>query len=394
MSQHPILISGGGLGGLAAAIALAERGFEVTVLEKAAEFTEIGYGIQMGPNATRILKKCGLWETVAPTAVFPEAMVFLDAIDTEEWARVNFNAAFAARFKHPYIVIHRRDLLGAWLAACEAHPRVTLLTSKGLKTIDDRGSHVEIECEDGSRFSGRCLIGADGLLSPTREYVVNDGEPRVTGFLAYRGVIPITQVQDHTYDKCVIGWFGHNTHLVQYALRAGDVLNNVAVFGSPAFARGDQEFGSPAEMDAMFAPASPRVRGMLEHISRDRNWMMRDREPVKNWTRGNVTLLGDAAHPTLQYLAQGACMAFEDAVVLAQRLAAAPDDPHRAFLAYQEARYLRTARIQLTARAFGNVLHAGGVARELRNSIYCGRAPDSFFHEIDWIYRGIAETEI
>ena len=389
-----ILVSGGGLGGLSCAVALAERGFEVTVLEKAAEFTEIGYGIQLGPNATRILKRFGLWETVAPTAVFPEAMVFLDAIDAKEWARVNFNEAFAARFKHPYVVIHRRDLLDAWLNACRSHPRITLLTSKGVKRIDDHGTHVEVGCEDGSRFSGRCLIGADGLLSPTREYVVDDGAPRATGFLAYRGVIPMDQVVDRTYDKCVIGWFGHNIHLVQYGLRAGGVLNNVAVFGSPAFARGEAEYGSAAEMDEMFAQAHPKVAAMLVHIDRERNWMMRDRDPVANWTRGNVTLLGDAAHPTLQYLAQGACMAFEDAVVLADRLAERPQDPNGAFLSYQKTRYLRTARIVLTARAFSSVLHAGNVARELRNEIYRGRAPDSFFHEIDWIYRGIPESEI
>ena len=121
MKDSQVLISGGGLGGLSAALALAECGFDVTVLEKAAEFTEIGYGIQLGPNATRILKRYGLWETVSRTAVFPDAMVFLDAIDTGEWARVNFNDAFNARFRHPYVVIHRRDLLGAWLEIGRAH---------------------------------------------------------------------------------------------------------------------------------------------------------------------------------------------------------------------------------------------------------------------------------
>lgn len=394
MNDTQILISGGGLGGLSAAVALAERGFEVTVLEKAAEFTEIGYGIQLGPNATRILKRYGLWDAVSTTAVFPEAMVFLDAIDTHEWARINFNDAFVERFRHPYVVIHRRDLLGAWLAACEKHPRIRLLTSKGLSTITDHGHSVEVVCEDGSRFSARCLIGADGLLSPTRDYIAGSSPPRVTGFLAYRGVIPIGKVFDHTYDRSVIGWFGHNIHLVQYALRAGDVLNNVAVFGSPSFARGESDYGSPAELKTMFEQAHPRVRSMLEYISLDRNWMMRDREPIANWTRGNVTLLGDAAHPTLQYLAQGACMAFEDSVVIAERLAESPDDPNRAFLAYQQQRILRTARIVLTARAFGHLLHAGGVARDLRNDLYRGRAPDTFFNEVDWIYRGIPETEL
>ena len=394
MTTSRILVSGGGLGGLSCAIALAERGFEVTVLEKAPEFTEIGYGIQMGPNATRILKRYGIWDRVASTVVFPESMVLLDAIDALPWARIDFDAAFNARYQHPYVVVHRRDLLGAWLDVCKKHPKISLHTSKGLVRINDKTTHVEVECEDGSTFSGRCLIGADGLLSPTRDYVVGDGPPRITGFLAYRGVIPMADLSERAYERCVIGWFGHNIHLVQYGLRAGDVLNNVAVFASPAFARGEQDFGTPEELEQMFEQAHPSVRAMLKHINPDRNWMMRDRDPIKNWTKGNVTLLGDAAHPALQYLAQGACMAFEDSVVLAERLSRTPDDPNRAFLAYQDARYLRAGRIVLTARAFSGALHVGGVARELRNQLYRGRSPESFFHEVDWIYRGIPETEI
>jgi salicylate hydroxylase len=394
MTSSRILVSGGGLGGLSCAIALAERGFEVTVLEKAPEFTEIGYGIQMGPNATRILKRYGVWDRVASTVVFPESMVLLDAIDMLPWARLDFNDAFNARYRQPYVVVHRRDLLGAWLDVCEKHPRISLYTRKGLVRINDKTAHVEVECEDGSTFSGRCLIGADGLLSRTRDYVVGDGPPRATGFVAYRGVIPMADLSERAYERCVIGWFGHNIHLVQYGLRAGDVLNNVAVFASPAFARGEQDFGAPEELAQMFEPAHPRVRAMLKHIDHERNWMMRDRDPIKNWTKGNVTLLGDAAHPTLQYLAQGACMAFEDSVVLAERLSRTPDDPNRAFLAYQDARYLRAGRIVLTARAFSGALHVGGVARELRNQLYRGRSAESFFHEVDWIYRGIPETEI
>jgi salicylate hydroxylase len=393
MTTSRILVSGGGLGGLSCAIALAERGFEVTVLEKAPEFTEIGYGIQMGPNATRILKRYGIWDRVASTVVFPESMVLLDAIDMLPWARLDFNDAFNARYQHPYVVVHRRDLLGAWLDVCGKHPKISLYTSKGLARINDKTSHVEVECEDGSTFSWRCLIGADGLLSPTRDYVVGDGPPRVTGFLAYRGVIPMADLSERVYERCVIGWFGHNIHLVQYGLRAGDVLNNVAVFGSPAFARGERNFGAPEELAKMFEQAHPRVRAMLKYINHDRNWMMRDRDPIRNWTKGNVTLLGDAAHPALQYLAQGACMAFEDSVVLAERLSRTPDDANRAFLAYQDARYLRAGRIVLTARAFSGALHVGGVARELRNQLYRGRSPESFFHEVDWIYRGIPETE-
>jgi salicylate hydroxylase len=175
---------------------------------------------------------------------------------------------------------------------------------------------------------------------------------------------------------------------VQYRLRGGTVMNNVAVFVSPRFLRGEKEFGQPDELHEMFAQAVPRVRDMLKYLSLERNWVLHDRDPVTHWTQGRATLLGDAAHPTLQYLAQGACMAFEDAVVLADEVGRHGDDCGAAFVAYQQRRLSRTARVVLSARFFGEWVHAGGGARLLRNELAAGRNPDVPW-EIDWLYKGI-----
>ena len=250
--------------------------------------------------------------------------------------------------------------------------------------INERLSRKEFTAEEWDAVQGQVLVTVAAKESRTGVKVtMGPGELHL-----------LVPHPDDLWQNNVVLWAGPKTHLVHYPLRRGELYNLVAVFHSDRYEEGWDVFGDSEELRRKFADERPEVKRLLDKIDVWKMWVLCDREPVKNWTRGNVTLLGDAAHPTLQYLAQGACMAFEDAVVLAQRLATTPDDPNRAFLAYQEARYLRTARIQLTARAFGGVLHAGGVARELRNSIYRGRAPDSFFHEIDWIYRGIAETEI
>ena len=384
----PILIAGGGIGGLSAALALARKGRPVRVLEKAPEFGEIGYGIQMGPNVSRMLDSLGILQTLEPHAVFPDALILVDAVDNREVTRIALGNKFLERYQYRYFVIHRRDLHGGILDACRQRPEITLEASRGIVSFAERGDSVLVHCENGADYEGAALIGADGLWSPTRAAIVDDGAPRVAGHVTYRGVVPTDEIIDRSHLDSMTIWIGPDLHLVQYRLRGGAVMNNVATVNSRRFRRGEKDFGGADELDGVFERADPRVRDMLRYISRDRNWVLHDREPVTNWTRGRATLLGDAAHPTLQYLAQGANMAIEDAVVLAEKVAAAGDDYNRAFLAYQRERMNRTARVVLSSRFFGDYFHADGGARGLRNELARRRDPDNPW-EADWLYRGI-----
>ncbi|MSQ87832.1 MAG: FAD-binding protein [Betaproteobacteria bacterium] len=383
-----ILIAGGGIGGLAAALALAQKGRKVRVLEKAAEFGEIGYGIQMGPNVCRMLDRLGVLKALEPAAVFPEALIFADALTNEEISRISLGAAFRARYQFPYFVIHRRDLHGGLLAACRQRQEIVLESSTEIKKFTQQDEQVTITCENGAVHEACALIGAEGLRSPTRQAVIGDGAPRMAGHYVYRGVVPDAQIVDRRRVNCMTIWGGPDLHLVQYRLQSGAVMNNVATIASRRWRRGEPDAGAPDELEELFARMHPGVRDSLRYISRERNWVLHDREPVTNWTDGRVTLLGDAAHPTLQYLAQGAQMAIEDAVVLAEKVAAAGEDYPRAFLAYQRERMNRSARVVLSSRFFGEYIHLDGGARELRNELARGRDPDLPW-EVDWLYRGI-----
>ena len=388
MSEREIIVAGGGIGGLSVALALALKGRSVRVLEKAAEFGEIGYGIQMGPNVARMLERLGVLQALEQHAVFPDALLLVDALTNEELSRISVGAAFRARFRHRYFVIHRRDLHGGILEACRARPGIALESSKGLARFEQDDAGVRVTCEDGSVYPGAALVGADGLWSPTRAAVVGDGAPRQAGHFVYRGVVPTEQIIDQSRIDSMTIWGGPDLHLVQYRLRGGTVMNNVATIASRRFRKGEPGAGAPEELEQLFARTHPAVRDMLRYVSRDRNWVLHDRDPVTNWTQGRVTLLGDAAHPTLQYLAQGAQMAIEDAVVLAEKVAAAGEDYNRAFLAYQRERMNRTARVVLSSRFFGHYIHADGGARALRNELLRGRDPENPW-EVDWLYRGI-----
>ena len=384
----PFLISGGGIGGLVTAYALGRQGFPVRVFEQAPEFREVGAGIQLGPNIFRALETIGLKDAVLADAHRPPAQEMRDALTGKLITHIPLDGAFLERFGQPYAVTHRADIHATCLKACQASPLITLETSRRVDGFEDHGSHVTVTLENGERAEGRALIGCDGMWSKIRDRIVGDGKPRVSGHIAYRAVLKRSEVPEDLWRPDVVLWAGPRTHFVHYPLRRGELYNLVAVFHSDRYEEGWNEIGSADLLWEHFKGQVPEVLRMLERIETWRMWVLCDREPVKNWTQGRVTLLGDAAHPMLQYLAQGACMATEDAVVLAEKVVATPDDLPSAFKAYQQERYLRTGRVQIMARVYGDFYHARGVTAELRDLALAGRTAAQSYDGIAWLYDG------
>ena len=384
--RRPVIVSGGGIGGLSTALALSRIGQETVVLESMPEFKEVGAGIQLGPNVFKMFDRLGILAAIESVAVFPDSLEIRDAVSGEAVMQIPLGEKFLVRYRHPYAVIYRPDLLDALLRACKSSPLIDLRTGKKVIDFEDRGSLVDVKTADGAVVQGSALVGADGLWSRIRQRIVGDGEPRRAGHIAYRAVLPIEKAPARAREHRVTLWAGPKIHLVHYPLRRGELLNLVAVFHSDRYEEGWDVFGEPAELHEKFKAARPEVRELLGLIETWRMWVLCDREPIKVWSRGLVTLLGDAAHPTLQYMAQGAAMAIEDAVVLAQKLQAMDGDFARAAVAYQEERYLRTARVQLTSRFVGDyVYHPRGAAAEVRNDMLRRLSPES----MAWLYDGI-----
>ncbi|HVV61000.1 MAG TPA: 3-hydroxybenzoate 6-monooxygenase [Pseudolabrys sp.] len=382
----PFLVAGGGIGGLATAYALALKGFPVRVLEQSPEFREVGAGIQLGPNVFRALERIGLKNAILADAHRPPAQEMRDALTGELIVHIPLDDRFEKKFKQPYAVSHRADILDTFVKACQGNNLVTLENSRRIESYEDHGDSVTVTLQNGERATGRALIGCDGMWSAVRERIVGDGKPRVSGHIAYRAVLKREDVPKDLWRPDVVLWAGPRTHFVHYPLRRGELYNLVAVFHSDHYEEGWNAEGSKEVMWQHFKGEVPQVKRMLERIETWRMWVLCDREPVKNWTEGRTTLLGDAAHPMLQYLAQGACMAIEDAVMLADKVAEQPGDPQAAFAAYQQGRYLRTARVQIMARVYGEFYHARGPTAELRNMMLSNRTPEQSYDGIAWLY--------
>lgn len=388
LKSIPFVIVGGGIGGLASALALGRRGYRVHVFERAPEFGEIGAGLQVAPNASRVLDELGILESVTRDAFFPRRLVMMDAISGGQITALETGGAFIERFGYPYFVTHRADLLQALLDACVAEENVVLEPSRDVVSVEALPEGARLTCADGSVHECAALVGADGLSSTTRRLVVDDGDPVAHGYVAYRGTVPMADMQSlaglRELNDMVI-WTGPGLHLVQYPVRRGELCNQVAVFHSQAYERGAEDWGTPEELAERFADVCSEVASAIAMIDRSRHWQMVDRAPADTWGFDRVTLLGDAAHPMLQYLAQGACQALEDAVVLADSVQAHGGDVPAAFKAYQSERQPRTARVQINARLFGEVLHIGGVGASMRTALLRQRASDDFT-DFAWLY--------
>jgi len=367
--QPPVLVVGGGIGGLGVALALSRKGIPVQVIEQAPEFKEIGAGIQLGPNVFRMFEALGLTEEMNKWVVFPQGLEMRDSITGETFVELPIDHRFHEKYHAPYGVMHRADMLNVIFEACKKSNLIHLATSQKVIGIDETATGVTARTESGQTFTGSALIGCDGLWSTIRSILVGDGKPVVSGHIAYRAVIPTPDwPKEYRINKMVL-WAGEKTHLVHYPLRRGELFNLVVVFHSDRYEEGWDTYGDPEELHRKFAEKCEPVRTLLKKVEAWRMWVLCDRPAIKDWTKGRVTLLGDAAHPMLQYLAQGANMALEDAVCLAEQVVATNGDYAAAFRKYQELRYLRTARVQLMARVFGEIYHASGVNRELRNQV-------------------------
>jgi len=373
---------------------LAQDGHRVTLFEQAASFGEIGAGIQLGPNIFRMFDYLGLTEAINRVAFFPAGLGMNDVRTGEKVVRVPLGDLARATYGFPYGVIYRADLHQVFLDACRAQPNVTLRTSAKVESFEQSADGVTVRLEGGENVEGSALVGADGMWSRIREAVVGDGKPRVSGHIAYRAVLKREDVPAHLWSDDVTLWGGEKTHLVHYPLRRGELFNLVAVFHSNKYDEGWNTFGDTAELNERFAEACPQVKELLGKIETWKMWVLCDREPVKNWTDRRVTLLGDAAHPMLQYLAQGAGQAIEDAVVMREALRHTRGDLPKAFQKYQQARYLRTGRVQLTARFYGDIYHAAGVQRELRNQMFQSGAESAGFAGLKWMYDGIEPSKL
>jgi 2-polyprenyl-6-methoxyphenol hydroxylase-like FAD-dependent oxidoreductase len=407
-AEPDVIVVGGGIGGLSAAFALTRKGFQVRVLERSAEFAEVGAGLQLAPNCTRILDDYGLLDEAKKLGVLPTSMVMKDALDGSILTSLDLKH-LERRYGSPYLVMHRCDLHGLFLRACQ-RAGVDLRTSQhvteyenteyenteyenteyGNTEYDSTGSGARVTLADGTEHTASLVIAADGLHSTARQRLVGD-EPVNSAYVAYRGAVPIEKVrQNNISETDVVVYIGPRCHFVQYPLRGGEMFNQVAVFESAKALSGEQDWGTPDELDAAFAHTTGNIQLGLPLMRRDRWWRMFDRDPIQTWVHGRIALLGDAAHPPLQYIAQGAIMAIEDGYVLAEHLAATRD-ADRALAAYQAVRPEHCRRVLTASRAWGKLWHLDGEQRDRRNQILRARDPHDYSFT-DWLYSTTALT--
>lgn len=385
-----ILVAGGGIGGLAAAYALAHKGAQVTLLEQSSEFGEVGAGIQLGPNVVRILEAWGLGEALRGVAAFPECLRVRNAMNGAVLGELPMGQTMVQRYGASYVTIARADMHGLLLDAVRRQGKVHLHLSSEVTRVDQDEHAVRVQTLT-QNFHAPVLVGADGVWSRLRKEVVDDGAPRVTGHLAFRALVAQADLPEKLRSKVVTAWLGRDFHVVQYPVRRGEWLNVVAIVHGHVY--GDPKHwdhsANAAELRTRLAGATKALRDLVHAIPNWRLWALSDRPPMRSASehaRGRIALLGDAAHPMRPYLAQGAGMAIEDADTLARVLDANPDDVPAALQSYANLRWQRNARVQARAIRNGEIFHLRGpmqVGRDLSLRLLGEKLLD-----VPWLYRG------
>jgi salicylate hydroxylase len=385
-----VVIAGGGIGGLAAAVACAQRGVPVQLLERAAQLSEVGAGIQIGPNVTRILQAWGLGAALAQVSAFPGKLQARDAKTGQVLGTLTLGQRAQATYGAPYATIHRADLQGLLHRAAQ-NAGVDLLLGQTVQGWQDSEAGLRVNTAQGLSLKASALIGADGVWSAVRQQLLGDAQARLTGHLAYRALVAQADLPAHLRSDQVTVWMGPRLHVVHYPVRSGQWLNVVAIVHGekPTQAEAWDSAGHTQSLMQAMGAVGRDLHERLASVPDWRQWALHDREPLSaasQMAQGCVALLGDAAHPMRPYLAQGAGMAIEDAQVLGVCLSAETGSVAERLQAYAEQRWERNARVQARAIRNGRIFHAFGPVAWGRNMSM--RLMGEGVMDVPWLYGG------
>ncbi len=393
MNRH-VLIVGGGIGGLAAALACSRQGARVDLFERSAALTEVGAGLQLGPNVVKLLQGWGLNQALLRVGALPDRLQVRSAVSGAELGVLRLGDVVRRRYGAPYLTLHRADLQAVLAEALRAQTNVEIHLDTEVVRFDNRADGVTLHTGAGKQIDGDLLVGADGLWSSVRRQLLDDGQPVSTGQLAYRALVAQATLPEHLRSEQITAWLGPDWHVVQYPVRGGNWLNVVAVvqghmFGDPQY--WDHSGNGPRLRDQLAQACTP-LRELIQAIDQWRLWALNIRPPMagtREQAQGRVALLGDAAHPMVPFLAQGAGMAIEDAHALAQSLRGDRVDMSQALANYAARRWRRNARVQARSIRNGRIFHATGwmrLGRDLSMMLLGERLLD-----LPWLYRGASD---
>lgn len=388
-AQHPVVVVGGGIGGVAMALALGRQGHRVQLLEQADQIGAIGYGVQMGPNVMPMLDVLGVGEAVRAASYMPKEIWLYDYLTGQTLSHIPLQTeAFFQRYQsQPYIAIHRVDMHELLLKACQQHPNISLNQSTTVTAYAQTPSGVRLETAQGQRIDAVAVMACDGLRSRLRAQMHPSDVPRESGYVAHRSLVPMDQAPALVQQRqSVTMWAGPGLHVIYYPLRQASLLNVVLVVRLPEHVSSTQDGAYNAYLQNLFDQAQPEAQQVARLVNLERRWAIADREPIRTWHDGRVCLLGDAAHATLQSLAQGAGMAIEDVVCMSHHIQAHGTDVAAAFKAFERDRFLRTARVQWVSRHLWEDFHCEGVQAQVRSEIFSQRDVQDHYRCLDWLW--------